>query len=88
MNALDVLLIAAAIIYAFSGYQQGFLVGSAATVGLLLGGFLGVRVTPLLLDGFDQGVSVSMAALLVVLACAFLGQALGRLPRLGAAGTG
>jgi S1-C subfamily serine protease len=77
MNALDVLLIAAAIIYAFSGYQQGFLVGSAATVGLLLGGFLGVRVTPLLLDGFEQGVSVSMAALLVVLACAFLGQALG-----------
>jgi len=77
VNALDVLLIAAAIIYAFSGYQQGFLVGSAATVGLLLGGFIGVRVTPLLLDGFDQGVSVSMAALLVVLACAFLGQALG-----------
>lgn len=77
MNALDVLLIVAAIIYAFSGYQQGFLVGAAATTGLLLGGFIGVRITPLLLDGFEQGVSVSMAALLVVLACAFLGQALG-----------
>jgi S1-C subfamily serine protease len=77
VNALDVLLIVAAIIYAFSGYQQGFLVGAAATTGLLIGGFLGVRITPLLLDGFDQGVSVSMAALLVVIACAFLGQALG-----------
>lgn len=77
MNALDVLLVVAAVIYAFSGYQQGFLVGSTATVGLLIGGFIGVQATPMLLDGFDQGVSVSMAALLVVLACAFLGQALG-----------
>lgn len=77
MNALDILLIAAAVLYAFSGYQQGFLVGSAATVGLLLGGFLGVQITPMLLDGFEPGVSVSMAALLIVLACAFLGQALG-----------
>lgn len=77
MNALDVALLVIVVIYAFAGYQQGFLVGSASTVGLLLGGYIGVRVTPLLLDGFDPGLSVSLAALLVVLACAFLGQASG-----------
>lgn len=75
MNLLDILLVIAVIGYALTGYQQGFLVGSAATFGLLIGGFAGVRVTPLLLDGFDQGISVSVAALLIVLACAFLGQA-------------
>jgi S1-C subfamily serine protease len=77
VNALDILLLISVVIYAFAGYQQGFLVGSASTVGLLLGGYLGVRVTPLLLDGFDPGLSVSLAALLIVLACAFLGQAAG-----------
>jgi S1-C subfamily serine protease len=77
VNALDIILLISVVIYAFAGYQQGFLVGSASTVGLLLGGYVGVRVTPLLLDGFDPGLSVSMAALLIVLACAFLGQAAG-----------
>jgi S1-C subfamily serine protease len=77
VNALDLILLLCVVIYAFAGYQQGFLVGSAATLGLLVGGYLGVRITPLLLDGFDPGVSVSLAALLVVLACAFVGQAAG-----------
>ena len=77
MNALDVILIISVVVYAFAGYQQGFLVGSASTFGLLLGGFAGVRVTPLLLDGFAPGLSISLAALLIVLACAFVGQAAG-----------
>ncbi len=75
MNALDWALLLFVVVYALSGYQQGFIVGSASTFGLLLGGFIGVQVTPMLLDGFDPGVSVSLAALLLVLAGAFLGQA-------------
>jgi hypothetical protein len=77
MNALDVALIASVVIYALAGYQQGFLVGSASTFGLLIGGFAGVRIAPMLLDGFAPGLSISIAALLIVLACAFLGQAAG-----------
>jgi S1-C subfamily serine protease len=77
LNALDIVLVVCVVVYAFTGYQQGFLVGSASTVGLLVGGYVGVRVAPLLLDGFDPGLSVSLAALLIVLACAFLGQAAG-----------
>ncbi len=79
MNALDVVLIIAVVMYALSGYQQGFIVGSASTIGLLTGGFLGVQLTPMLLDGFDESLSVSVAALLIVLALAFAGQALGAL---------
>ncbi len=79
MNTLDLILVVAMVLYAISGYRQGFLVGSASTLGLLFGGFTGVRVTPMLLDRFTQGLSVSTAALLVVLVCAFLGQAIGGL---------
>ena len=77
MNALDLVLILFAVAYALSGYQQGFLVGSASTLGLLSGGLLGVQLTPSLLDDFDPGLVVSLAAVLIVLACAFVGQALG-----------
>lgn len=77
MNALDIVLLLVAAIYALSGYQQGFVVGSASTVGLLLGGFLGAQITPLLLEGFAPGLSVSLAALLIVLALAFIGQSAG-----------
>jgi S1-C subfamily serine protease len=77
MNALDIILLASVVVYALAGYQQGFLVGSTSTFGLLLGGFAGVRLTPVLLDGFAPGLSISIAALLIVLACAFLGQAAG-----------
>ena len=55
MNALDWVLLLFVVLYALSGYQQGFIVGSASTFGLLVGGFIGVQVTPLLLDGFDPG---------------------------------
>lgn len=77
MNLLDVILLACIVVYAIAGYHQGFLVGSAATLGLLVGGFVGARVAPLLLDGFDPGLSVSLAALVLVLAFAFVGQAAG-----------
>ncbi|MBA3265229.1 MAG: MarP family serine protease [Nocardioidaceae bacterium] len=77
MSALDIVLVVVAAIYALSGYRQGFIVGAASTGGLLLGGFLAATLTPLFLDGFQPGFSVSVAALLIVLAGAFLGQAVG-----------
>ena len=77
MNALDLVLVIAVFGYALSGYRQGFLVGSASTVGLLAGGFLGARLVPYAMDELEPGLAVSVGALLVVLACAFVGQALG-----------
>lgn len=77
MNTLDIVLVLCAVLYALSGYRQGFIVGSTSTLGLLLGGFLGAVAAPTLLDVFDPGFSVSVAALLIVLAGAFAGQAAG-----------
>ena len=77
MNLLDWLLVLAVLVYAVSGYQQGFIVGASSTFGLLIGGLVGVQVAPLLFDGFDAGLTVSLAAVLLVVATAVLGQALG-----------
>src|SRR5690242_3336409 len=77
MNALDLVLICCAIVYALTGYQQGFLVGSCSTVGLVLGGLVGIKVVPWILDRFTPGFTVSVTALVIVLLLAFVGQGVG-----------
>lgn len=77
MNTLDVILALAVVVYALSGYRQGFVVGSASTLGLLAGGFFGIQVTPLLLDGYSPSPAVIVAALVIVLALGLGGQAAG-----------
>ena len=47
MNLLDWLLVVLVLAYALSGYWQGFVTGAFATVGLLLGGFLGIWLAPI-----------------------------------------
>lgn len=74
---LDVMLALAVVVYALSGYRQGFVVGSASTLGLLAGGFFGIQVTPLLLDGYSPSPAVTVAALVIVLALGLGGQAAG-----------
>lgn len=77
MNALDVILVICGVIYALTGYQQGFVIGSCATAGLVVGGFVGIQITPRLLAGFDDSLRVSVTALVIVLILAFVGQGLG-----------
>ena len=77
MNALDVVLLICALLYALTGYQQGFLVGSCATLGLVGGGFLGIQVAPWALERFEDTLVVSAAAMLIVLLLAFVGQGVG-----------
>ncbi|MGH3384187.1 MAG: MarP family serine protease [Nocardioidaceae bacterium] len=74
MNVLDWLLIAFAVVYALSGFRQGFVVGACSTVGLLVGGAIGVLVSPRFFDRFQASIGVSVAAVLLVLLCALLGQ--------------
>ncbi|MBC2932433.1 MarP family serine protease [Nocardioides sp. zg-1228] len=76
MNGLDWCLIALVGIYALSGYWQGFITGASATVGLLLGGLVGVWVAPLALGDAAPSLWVSLGALFIVIICASLGQAL------------
>ncbi len=75
MNFLDWFLILLVLAYAVSGYWQGFIAGAFATAGLLLGGLLGIWVSPQLLGDISPALWVSLAALFVVLVCASFGQA-------------
>jgi S1-C subfamily serine protease len=77
VNLLDLILVLVVLGYAMSGYWQGFLVGVSATAGLLGGGLLGIVLAPVVLDGLDDSVGVSLAALAGVLVLASLGQVLG-----------
>jgi S1-C subfamily serine protease len=75
MNFLDWCLVLIVIAYALSGYWQGFITGAFATIGLLLGGLLGIWLAPHLLGDASPSLWVSLAALFVVLVCASFGQA-------------
>jgi S1-C subfamily serine protease len=75
VNSLDWLLVVLVAAYAVSGYWQGFIAGAFATAGLLLGGFLGIKLAPVLLGDVNPSLWVSLAALVVVLVCASFGQA-------------
>src|SRR6476646_5474343 len=66
MNFLDWCLILLTVVYAISGYWQGFIAGSFATAGLLLGGLAGIWLAPVLLGDAAPSLWVSLGALSVV----------------------
>ncbi|NYG58998.1 S1-C subfamily serine protease [Nocardioides daedukensis] len=76
MNGLDLIVILLVLAYAISGYWQGFVTGAFATAGLLLGGLFGIWLAPLVLEGIEPSVWVSLGALFIVILSATLGQAL------------
>ena len=75
MNPLDWALVVLLVAYAVSGYWQGFISGAFATVGLVLGGLLGILLAPHVLGSLQPSVGVSLLAVFVVLICASIGQA-------------
>ena len=75
MNLLDWCLVVIVLAYALSGYWQGFITGAFATVGLLIGGLVGIWLAPHLLGEANPSLWVSLAALFAVLVCASFGQA-------------
>lgn len=74
MNWIDWLLITLVVLYAVSGYWQGFVTGAFATLGLLLGGALGIWLAPKVLGEAGGSVWVSLGALFLVVICASAGQ--------------
>jgi S1-C subfamily serine protease len=76
LNLLDWVLVLIVALYAVSGYWQGFITGLFATVGLLLGGLVGVWLAPTALGNASPSILVSLAAVFIVILCASLGQAL------------
>ncbi|MFE0462191.1 MarP family serine protease [Kitasatospora sp. NPDC058965] len=75
MNVLDLLLLAAAIGFAVSGYRQGFVVGILSVLGFLGGGLIAVELLPLLLSHLSPGTTASVVAVIVVIVFAAIGQA-------------
>ena len=75
LNPLDVVVLLLVLAYAVSGYWQGFVTGAFATAGLLLGGLAGIALAPHVF-GESRSLWVSLGALVLVLVCASLGQAL------------
>ena len=74
-DLLDVFLVVAAVLFALSGYRQGFVVGVLAFLGFLGGGVLGARLAPAVartetFSGLDE----TFVGLAVVLLGASVGQ--------------
>ena len=81
MNPLDFLLIGLAVIAIVGGFRIGFLARVASWLGLVVGFYIAVRLTPFVLQRFDpEEAPVRLLVVAAVLVTgAFLGQALGLL---------
>jgi S1-C subfamily serine protease len=79
VNALDFLLILAAVWFAVVGYRQGFVVGIMSVIGFLGGGLGAIFVLPLIWDeatgDATPGSAAVMTAVAIVIVCASVGQA-------------
>ncbi|POX55749.1 serine protease [Streptomyces sp. Ru71] len=80
MNVLDILLLVAAVWFAVVGYRQGFVVGILSVIGFLGGGLVAVYTLPVIWDALTDNAEVSttaaVVAIVVVIVCASVGQAL------------
>jgi S1-C subfamily serine protease len=77
MSWLDWAVLGTAALVAISGYVEGFVLGACATLGLLGGAAIGVWGVPRILNHFSPSVTVSFAALVLVVGLAALGRMLG-----------
>jgi S1-C subfamily serine protease len=75
MNVLDAILVLAALLFASSGYRQGFLVGVLSFAGFLGGAMLGMAFAPNLIAGIDTGPLQALAGVAIVLFSAAVCQA-------------
>ncbi|MFF8589199.1 MarP family serine protease [Streptomyces althioticus] len=80
MNVLDILLLVAAVWFAVVGYRQGFVVGILSVIGFLGGGLIAVYTLPVIWDAVtdnsEVGTTAAVVAVVVVIVCASVGQAL------------
>ncbi|MDO3703671.1 MarP family serine protease [Micromonospora sp. C28SCA-DRY-2] len=76
MSAVDLVLLLLMLVFAISGYRQGFVIGLLSFSGFFLGALLGLQIGPLLAQQFvDSGTRV-LVSLVAVFGLAVIGQAL------------
>ena len=73
-DLLDLILMLAVILFVFTGYRQGFVVGLLSFGGFLGGGILAARLAPSISSAVGARGSTPLLALLLVLAGACVGQ--------------
>lgn len=79
-DLLDIVLLVAVILFALSGYRQGFVVGLFSFVGFLGGGVLGAKLAPTVADIEQlENIPRSLVGIAVVVLAASLGQLLATL---------
>ncbi|MFN2624450.1 MAG: MarP family serine protease, partial [Mycobacteriales bacterium] len=76
-DVLDLVLLGAVVLFAISGYRQGFIVGVLSFGGFLGGGIVGTLVAPPIADELGSGTGRALIGIAVVLVVASLGQLLG-----------
>lgn len=76
VSVIDVVLLGLMLLFAVSGYRQGFLVGILSFAGFFGGALLGLQLGPLLARQLDNDGHRVMVALLAVFGLAVVGQVL------------
>ncbi len=72
----DGILILLMLIFAISGYRQGFVIGALSFGGFFSGVLIGLQLGPLIANQFSGGVVRLVVSLVVIFALAVLGQTL------------
>lgn len=75
--SLDLLLIVLAMLFAVTGYRQGFLTGILYFAGLAAGALIGMQIAPPLARMLVEGASRPIVGIAIVLVCASIGQVIG-----------
>jgi S1-C subfamily serine protease len=75
--SLDLVLVVLAVIFAVTGYRQGFLTGVLYFAGLAAGAVIGMQIAPSLARRLVEGTNQALVGIAIVLVCASIGQVLG-----------
>jgi S1-C subfamily serine protease len=76
VHVADAILILLMLVFAISGYRQGFLVGALSIAGFFSGALIGLQLGPLIANQFaDSGIRLAVS-LVAIFALAVLGQTL------------
>ena len=73
---VDGVLILAALLFAISGYRQGFVIAGLSIGGFFSGVLIGLQVGPLIANQFASGLTRVVVSLVTIFALAILGQTL------------
>ena len=75
LNFVDLLVLAAVILFAWSGWRNGFVSGLLSFIGFLGGGLIGVYLAPYILRplGIDGTIGLAATGALII-GCAITGQ--------------